>query len=267
LEIAFTLFFIGGSYNFYLNQLEFSPHRIAHAGGSLNEVYYTNSLSAMTHNYKKGFVYFEVDLSLTADGDIVCVHDWFGIKGPIDWNGVPSTANFRKVVAESTYKPCTIGSLEQWLRQYPETKLITDAKADNYKTLKMIASAYPWLIPRIIPHIYKPEEFDPIRALGYNDIIWILYKYEGSEKDVLNNVARFRQPFAISLGVKHLRRRLQFVLRQFNKDLVIYAYTVNSLSLACKLINYQSITEVYSDALSPKESCDADKEIWNYYYH
>ena len=52
------------------------PLMIAHAGGGINGINYSNSIEALNHNYAKGFRYFEMDFSWTSDNKLVCLHDW-----------------------------------------------------------------------------------------------------------------------------------------------------------------------------------------------
>ena len=51
-------------------------HLIAHALGGIGGKPYSNSLEAFIENYNKGIRIFEVDLSITSDGYVVCRHDW-----------------------------------------------------------------------------------------------------------------------------------------------------------------------------------------------
>ena len=59
-----------------LSQGALQRPRIAHAGGQFNGATYTNSLEALDRNYGAGFRAFEIDLSFTSDGELVCLHDW-----------------------------------------------------------------------------------------------------------------------------------------------------------------------------------------------
>ena len=45
-------------------------------GEELEGKAYTNSFDALDQNIKNGFVYFEIDFSLTKDDQLVCLHDW-----------------------------------------------------------------------------------------------------------------------------------------------------------------------------------------------
>lgn len=49
---------------------------MAHALGGIDGENYTNSKEALGSNYNKGVRLSEVDINLTADDKLVCVHGW-----------------------------------------------------------------------------------------------------------------------------------------------------------------------------------------------
>lgn len=64
-----------------------SRNLIAHALGQVHGVLYTNSLEAFNNSYKQGYRFYEVDLTLTKNNEVVCFHGYnkdiykkFGIK-------------------------------------------------------------------------------------------------------------------------------------------------------------------------------------------
>ena len=59
----------------YLNTISMSDY-MAHALGGINGQAYTNSKEAIENSYKKGMKLFEVDIKLTSDEKLVCVHGW-----------------------------------------------------------------------------------------------------------------------------------------------------------------------------------------------
>ena len=53
-----------------------SSRYMAHALGGIDGENYTNSKEALESSYNKGIRLFEVDINLTADDKLVCVHGW-----------------------------------------------------------------------------------------------------------------------------------------------------------------------------------------------
>lgn len=114
---------------------EFKPsidRYIAHAGGSINGVKYTNSKEALDYSYAQGFRLFELDIIETSDGTYVAAHDWnhwakeTGYKGP-----VPVTlAEFKKHKIRDMYTTMDIQAINQWFGAHPDAILVTD-KVNN----------------------------------------------------------------------------------------------------------------------------------------
>ena len=66
IPLSFFVFFLYLNFN--------KDKRVAHAGGEYKNKIYTNSISSIEANYK--FTkYFEIDLQLTRDNRLVCLHD------------------------------------------------------------------------------------------------------------------------------------------------------------------------------------------------
>ena len=165
-------------------------HRVAHAGGAYNRQASTNSLEALNNNADR-YRLFEVDLSWSADKQLICIHDWrssyeraFGFKA----KAVPTLARFEQLVRErAKYRNCTLESLVNWLSQHPSALLVTDVKKEgsNIRALAMIANRFPDYAQRVISQIYNPDNYAVVRGMGYQRIIWTLYRYRGDDKSVL----------------------------------------------------------------------------------
>lgn len=54
-----------------LSNTQAKPLMIAHAGGGINGLSYSNSIEALDLNYDKGFRIFELDFSWTSEGQSV----------------------------------------------------------------------------------------------------------------------------------------------------------------------------------------------------
>ncbi len=134
---------------------------IAHGGGGLPEESYSNSLRALNLAAAHGFTMIEIDF-MVRDRQIVIQHD----KHP------PSEL--------------TVPDLMAWMRKHPDIYIVTDFKADgpldNVAGLELLRAFNADVRHRIIPQIYKPEEYEPVRKMGYPAPILTLYRtYEGRE--------------------------------------------------------------------------------------
>ncbi len=58
--------------------------------------------------------------------------------------------------------------LAEILQQHPQVSVITDTKEDNLAILTYIQKNYPQIVAQVIPQIYQYEEYDAVKALGYD---------------------------------------------------------------------------------------------------
>jgi len=233
---------------------KFQPRRVAHAGGGINGKTYTNSLEALDHNIKNGFSYFELDFSFTKDRRLVCIHDWqpnfkraFGFLP----EKMPTLEDFESLVKnKSEFKICTLATLANWMEKNPSAIIITDIKQENLEGLKIIARKIPEFETRIIPQIYDPQNFQAVKMMGYKQIIWTLFFYDGSNDDVLYWTDRFNGSFAITMTKN--RATSDLPKRLAEKNIPTYVHTVNTLEEMNKFVNDFGVREIYTDFLRPE---------------
>jgi hypothetical protein len=95
-------------------------HFIAHAGGAIDGLNYTNCVEAMDLSYSKGCKLFELDLCETTDGKIVAAHDPPGI----------TEEEFMNTLIAGKYTPMNIETINDWFRRHPDAILVTDKLND-----------------------------------------------------------------------------------------------------------------------------------------
>lgn len=101
---------------------------IAHAGGKIDNHYYTNSLEALKSNYAKGFKLFELDIIKTSDGHFVAAHDWNHWSAISDYTSKtpPSLKEFLSQKIHGQYTPLDITGINSWFSDHPDAVLVTD---------------------------------------------------------------------------------------------------------------------------------------------
>lgn len=233
-----------------LSQGALQRPRIAHAGGQFNGATYTNSLEALDRNYGAGFRAFEIDLSFTSDGELVCLHDWgesftrsFGLPptSPV------SLLEFERLVRErSQVDKCTLDSLMRWLVAHEEAFLVTDIKERNLEALAHISAEHPQALSRTIPQIYQPAEYQVVKSLGYDELIWSLYLYSGGTQSALNYV-REMDLWAVTMNTERAEGELPNLLQQLGVP--TYVHTINQYADLLYL-RTRGIDEIYTDSLS-----------------
>ncbi len=225
------------------------PLMIAHAGGGYLGQNYTNSIQALDHSYAAGFRYFEIDFSWTSDQQLVCLHDWkktfkklFKIKTKAPF----SLAEFTELsAAHPQYTACTLERLAVWIKQHPDSHIITDIKEHNLAGIRLILGRHPEIQSQLIPQFYQPEEYSLLRELGFGDLIWILYQYKGSKKSVVQH-SQTMQLLAVSMRAAQAKSRTLQKLRQWHQ---IFVYTVNDDGSKDQLTEQYGVSGIYTDFL------------------
>jgi glycerophosphoryl diester phosphodiesterase len=95
---------------------EYWEHFIAHAGGAMDGINYTNCVEALDLSYSKGCKLFELDLCETTDGKIVAAHDPPGV----------TEEEFMNTLIHGKYTPMNMQTINDWFRRHPDAILVTD---------------------------------------------------------------------------------------------------------------------------------------------
>lgn len=225
--------------------------RIAHAGGGYKNWVYTNSLEALNFN-RDHFEIFEIDLAWTADGQLVCLHDWQHNAEWIfqrDFTSRPTLAEFEQLVEENPYaKNCTLETLAQWLKNNPKKRVIPDLKEEVIKGLTLISEQFPLAGDQMIAQIYTPEQYFSARSLGYHDIIWTLYQMPPMPLEDLIEQAQDMELYALAMPRRLAERGDGHKWR--SAGFSTYVHTINTQR---ELDGYQAlgVDEIYTDWLAP----------------
>ena len=175
---------------------------IIHAGGFVtdpegNVLSYTNTLESLHNCYEKGNRISEFDLMLTSDGKIVCAHDadeedeWaYNVKDAGTKSEPPTCDEFLAAKFNGTLSTMSFDELADFMKDHGDFFIVTDVKDDNIGICSLIKQEYPWLVNNTIVQIYHPDEYDTIKELGFNYIIYTLYN--ASEEELYpDNLAAF----------------------------------------------------------------------------
>ncbi len=222
---------------------------IIHAAGEIDGIAGTNSMEALNNCYYQGYRYIELDFNFTTDGHLVGVHDWernyFG--SDYAFHGAVSYAEFQTLKIEGKYTPITMDSLAKWLFMHPNTYIVTDIKDRNVDGLYYIKQNYSYIIPQIMPQIYSEAEYEPVQLMGFQNIIYTLYKLTYSEKTDTDAVVAFAAShplyaitFSSELAVPDYITRLKAAGTK------LYTHTVNTQTEA-DIYGSMGVDGVYTD--------------------
>lgn len=226
------------------------PMFIAHAGGAVDGATYTNSLEALNASYEKGFRFFEVDFSWTADAELVAVHDWesapdlLSIPGGIE---VPTKSQFLQLKTKTGLTTLGLEDVLQWAGGKGDVYIVTDIRDGNVDALRKIRDKHGKFQNRVIPQVYSYREYDEVSRLGYGNIILTLYRMKIEPGEVLS-FCRERLPFAVTMHWRIAQSGLADLLH--DNHVVVYAHTVNDPEMFSALTTV-GVFGIYTDEISP----------------
>ena len=121
--------------NCNVNKNNYQDYFIAHAGGNIDGINYTNCLEALDLSYSKGCKLFELDLMVTSDGKYVAAHDWEHYKKITGYLGIiddkPLTEEeFLSLKIHGKYTPMNMDRINLWFQNHRDAILVTD-KTNN----------------------------------------------------------------------------------------------------------------------------------------
>ena len=228
-----------------------APFFVAHAGGTINQQTYTNSLDALNSNYGKGFRSFEIDFSWTSDGELVAIHDWdrtfkkiFNITGDIE---IPTKSEFLQLETKTGITQLSLENVLKWADKKGDVFIVTDVKDDNIKALRKMSLDFKKFDKYIIPQVYSYQEYHAVTTLGYNNIILTLYRMK-FDPDKILSFSKNNSPFAITMHWKVAQSGLAYYLHKNHTR--VYAHTVNDINLFASLRKL-GVFGKYTDDISP----------------
>jgi len=137
-------------------KVKYWEHFIAHAGGAIDGLNYTNCLEALNLSYSKGCRLFELDLCLTTDGKVVAVHDPPGV----------TEEEFMKRLIAGKYTPLNMEAINRWFRDHPDAILITDKINDPQRIYDEF-----WFRDKVIMELFTWEAVDKANMLGIKPMV------------------------------------------------------------------------------------------------
>lgn len=113
----------------HYNQYKKDTNRfIAHAGGKIDNLIYTNSLEALNKSYADGFRLFELDIQKTTDGKYIAAHYWNEWADITNYKGETPVNHeeFLKYKIYGKYTPLDMTAINKWFSEHKDAVLVTD---------------------------------------------------------------------------------------------------------------------------------------------
>ncbi len=154
----------------------------------------SNSREGLEQCAAAGERVIELDFNFTSDGKLACIHDWYHEYADEIENYVPlSLEEFLSTRIYRNFTPIWLGDVVDFLREHPDTYIVTDIKDDNLAGVKAIAEYCPDLKDRFLIQIYQAEEYDGVRELGFSHVIYTLYRLDWNGKTDWRSLGAFAE--------------------------------------------------------------------------
>lgn len=195
---------------------------IAHAGGVIDGVTYTNSLEAMDASYAKGFRYFELDIIETLDSHFVATHDWtqwrdragYGGDIPVDYK------TFMKTKIDKKYTPMDMKQINKWFKEHPDAVLITDKVNEPVRFVKQFIDK-----KRLIMELFSLQAIEEAKAMGIRELLMneelIGYLKRDKAADMI-----MRGIGGMSASIRTIEKDLGLFMKLKDEGIKVYAFHI-----------------------------------------
>jgi hypothetical protein len=251
LIIFLFLFFLGGVGSFYLSRFEVKstyPNEyvykyIAHAGGGIDGMTYTNSLEAVNQSLLKGFKVIELDLIKSSDGVLIAAHDWSNFKHIIGYKNFTDepmhSVEIKRSKIYHKYTPITEVDIKRILFANPDVLLFTD-KTNDFGLIKKLGFS-----SRVYVEIFGI--FDYFKAVSNgidNPVLNVDVGQMGYAFDILTIL--LVKPKLVVLSEATVNRNPYYMNWLYHRGLKIFIYTSDDPSFINDVINKYEAT-IYVD--------------------
>ena len=236
---------------------------IAHAGGSIDGISYTNSLNAIEQSYKNGFKVFEVDFAYSLDGHMVCKHDWeYNIQEGNESGEVWDKETFLSVPLHGKYIPIDIILLCEFMEEHPDVYIITDTKDTKQDLVRrdflsiiedIRISGHEQVLDRFVIQIYNDSMYDTIYDIyPFKNWIFTFYNIWGGDSGEFKDISEF----CYQKGINNITCWYMYASDEVldiakNYNINVYVHTVNDIDEA-KLLLKRGVRGIYTDDIIPK---------------
>ena len=175
---------------------KYQEYFIAHAGGAIDGILYTNCREALDLSYSKGCRLFELDLVLTTDGKIVAQHDSPGI----------TEEEFMSHLIKDKYTPLNMDAINLWFKHHPDAILVTDKINDPEKIYNEFIFEN-----RVIMELFTWEAVDKAIELGIKPMVSENLIFGSSKKAIEMGIPPLPTPKATDIEQILEKKQIEYI--------------------------------------------------------
>lgn len=221
---------------------------IAHALGGIENNQYTNSKEALKNSYSKGVKLYEVDVSLTSDEKLVCVHGWskkdytekLGIKYNKE-NAVMSYEQFMNTKIKGKYTTMSFKDLIEFMKVHDDMYVMIDIgnqkkkKTKNmYEKIVQDANNDPKILNRLIVGGHTTDMIKAEKDIFDFKIINLYWASKDDRKDKkIDTKEEFvkyckeNEISSLSTSLKTYKKEKDTIEYFKKQGLIVYVFTEN----------------------------------------
>lgn len=201
------------------------PRYIAHAGGGIEGINYTNSLEALNYSYELGFRSFEIDLVEDKNGKILGAHDWedWAEKTGCDSTLPVTEEHFLTHKFLDRFTLMSMDMINQWFTEHPDAILVTD----KINSPKKMASQFVDK-SRLIMELFSFDAIEEAKECGVEFMMSenVLAEIDGDYVDkliyILNEDIKY-----ISISRRSIEKYKNLLVKCKKSGVKVFVYHVN----------------------------------------
>ncbi len=165
-------------------------------GGVIEEYTYTNSLEAIEESISEGYEILEIDMQLSADNKMICVHNWeqwMSMTGKDEKDVyIPTEEEFKKELIYGQYKPLNFIDVMNFLAVHKNIYVMLDTKEletdivnEQYTYIMntLRENNHIEILDQLLIPIYNKEMYETLDALIGDKGNYFYTSYMSSEWD------------------------------------------------------------------------------------
>ena len=213
---------------------------IAHAGGGIDKLKYTNSLEAISKSIKNGFKYIELDIHVSKDNKLVFLHDWLSFKKSTNFakldNNPMSYDDYIKSKIYNKYSVITVEKLISIFDKNKDLILVTDKIGD----FDILINNIPFM-ERTIVEIFGKQNY--LRSLFHKIPNRMLSTDLNSNDKIFIKILNIKY---IAIHSSKVDENKEYLKKLVKKGVKVFAYSSNNENFILKNIN-KTVSAVYTD--------------------
>ena len=225
---------------------QFPIGRVAHAGGVELLESQANTRYAVQKSHSQGFRLIELDFMQTSDGVWVCQYYWE--------DEAPAYQRFSAMNNARPYPFCDLEWLVKWRSAKQDLYLVLDTKQENAlelaKSVSAVISNDSDELRYWIPQAYSLDDVMRLRAQGFPNIVYTLYKLH--DRDVaLRDAQNLHRTTGLAFTVPSGAQNRRYGRALAEMGFPVFYHTVNNEDVFQLLREEGGAVNVYTDLLLP----------------